>query len=520
MIVDAFKFGSALPAEFDLCIVGAGAAGLSIAWKLRESGLKITVLESGGTDKAPNAPDDAASALNAGLSNFDDYPFQSSRARGVGGTTALWTGACVPLNSEDFEKRDWVPNSGWPIRYEDLAPYYTDAAPLFDLVDTSPYSHHVKRSPFHGGDLESKYVQIMQDRHFAKRHADWMTRSKAVVVVTGATAAGFLMTDGEKAVRGVRFCSPDGTGHVIKAKATVLACGGIEVPRLLLNAQPDIFAALGPAMDNVGRYHMEHPIKSLGIVKIPDARNHVTAFTNHKPTGGAALQGIFSLSPETRAKARLLNIQFHAYRYHALEADPAIMAIKKLANVRASSHTGLTSIAGPRQLARATRYVGWHFWNKASKNARFDHVRLQGFVEQEPDPNNRVTLSEKTDCFGHRLPHLFFTESDRLKDSISRTLEITAQSLTHRGYPEVSVEESDLRHLEHYGGYGLHHMGGTRMSDDPASGVVDKNCKVHGLSGLYVASSSVFPTGGAANPTLTICALALRLSEHLANALK
>ncbi len=520
MIVDAHEFGVAQPAEVDVCIVGAGAAGLSVAWRLRDSGLKITILESGGTETAPNAPDERADALNAGTSNLSDYPFQSSRARGIGGTTALWTGACVPLNSEDFEKRDWVPYSGWPIRYDDLASYYEEAAPLFDLVDTSSNFHNLTQSPFHGRDLESKYAQITQKRHFAKRHADWVTRSKAVAVIAGATVAGFLIADDEKAVRGIRFCSPDGVEHTIKARATVLACGGIEVPRLLLSAKPDIAAALGPAMDNVGRFHMEHPIKSLGIVQVPDARNQVAAFTNMRVTGGAALQGIFSLSAQTRAKAKLLNIQFHAYRYHALEADPAIMALKKLANPRAPSQSGMASIADPRQLARVTRYVGWHFWNKASRHARFDHVRLQAFVEQEPDPDNRITLSEKTNRFGHRLPHLFLTESDRLKDSIARTLDIMAQSLTDRGYPDVVVDQNKLRHLEHYGGYGLHHMGGTRMSDDPVSGVVDKDCKVHGLAGLYVASSSVFPTGGAANPTFTICALALRLSDHLATALK
>lgn len=520
VIVGAHEFGATQPAAVDLCIVGAGAAGLAMAWRLREAGLKIAMLESGGTQTAPNAPDESADALNAGISNLSDYPFQSSRARGIGGTTALWTGACVPLNAEDFEKRDWVPYSGWPIRYNDLATYYKDAAPLFDLVEPPSNAHLLAQSPFDGGDLEAKYAQIMQKRHFAKRHADWITRSKSLTVITGATVAGFLMTAGGKAVNGVRFCSPDGVAHSLNARTTVLACGGIEAPRLLLSAQQDVAAALGPAMENVGRFHMEHPIKSLGIVKIPSARDHVAAFTNMQPTEGAALLGIFSLSPRTRAKAELLNVQFHTYRYHAFERDPAVMALKKLANPNAPSQSDMASIAGPRQLARVARYVGWHYWNKASRKAPFDHVRLQAFVEQEPDPHNRITLSDKTDRFGQRLPHLCLTESDRLKDSITRTLDIMAKSLADRGYPDVVVDQNKLRHLEHYGGYGLHHMGGTRMSDDPASGVVDKNCKVHGLGGLYVASSSVFPTGGAANPTLTICALALRLSDHLVNELK
>ncbi|MEL6417816.1 MAG: GMC family oxidoreductase, partial [Pseudomonadota bacterium] len=122
--------------------------------------------------------------------------------------------------------------------------------------------------------------------------------------------------------------------------------------------------------------------------------------------------------------------------------------------------------------------------------------------------------------YGQPLPQLALNESALMKDSLSRTLDIVASSLAERGLTDVQLGEDQVRHLEHYGGYGLHHMGGTRMSAEPSNGVVDADCRIHGMANLFVASSSVFPTGGAANPTLTICALALRLADHLANMLK
>lgn len=520
MILTAGSFFQTNPESIDVLIVGAGAAGISLAWRLEGTGLKVCVLESGGQDAKPFAPDAKASALNAGLSNLEDYPFEASRARGLGGTTALWTGACVPLNRDDFLPRDWIAASGWPIRYEDMLPYYAAAAPLFDLVDASSYQHLVDTSPFQGSGLFASFAQIAQNRNFGKRHQHWLSRSNTTNVVMGATVTGFECTASGKAVNGVRVVDPQGVEHVLSSVYTVLACGGIEVPRQLLSAKAQIGAALDCAMENVGRFHMEHPIRSLGTIKLPDARKRVLAFTNMQRTKGAALQGIFSLDPEVRERERLLNIQFHMYRYNPMEADPAIVALKARFDASAAVGDTRNGFSSPRDIWKCAKYAAWHSWNKAARSAWFDHVRLLGFLEQEPDAENRITLSDETDRYGQRLPHLYSKESEMMTYSVSRSLAIIQKSLESRGYPECTLGAHRVAHLEHYGGYGLHHMGGTRMSHEPATGVVDKNCKVHGIADLFVASSSVFPTGGAANPTLTICALALRLADHIAKLLQ
>lgn len=520
MFLDATALSQAGPPEADLCIVGAGAAGLAMAWHLRDSPLRIVLLESGGTTQNPAAPDAAASALNAGLSNHSDYPFQTSRARGFGGTTALWTGACVPLDDDDFQERDWVPHSGWPIGPEELAPYYHVSASIFGMVDPGPHLARVQSSPFHGGAMEARFAQITRQGQFAPRFAPMVAGSQSATCILGATVTGFEVAEGGRMVTGVRIMDSAANQHVIPARATVIATGGIEAPRLLLTALDQIGAAMGPSANVIGRYHMEHPIRSLGVVHVPNATDRMTAFTNLKETGEAALQGIFGLNRETRQRERLLNVHFRAYRFHRLENDPAIIRLKNVARREEPVLGAVARASVFSDFAKCATYGAWHVWNKSSRGAWFDHVRLQGFVEQEPDPDNRITLSDQTDRYGQPLPHLTLNESALMKDSLSRTLDIVATSLAERGLTDVQLGEDKVPHLEHYGGYGLHHMGGTRMSAEPSNGVVDADCRIHGMANLFVASSSVFPTGGAANPTLTICALALRLADHLANMLK
>lgn len=510
MFIHATDLSQSGLAQADVCIVGAGAAGLSMAQRLAGSGLSIVLLESGGLVKTP---DPAADGLNAGTSSLEDYPFQASRARGFGGTTSLWTGACVRLEADDFEPRDWVPYSGWPIRICDIEPYYREAEPLFGMVDPTGHLPRIQDAPLHGGGLMAGFAQLTQMPHFGVNHQALVAGAKDVTCILGATVTGFSMSGGGQHIDGVTITDTGGASHEVQARATVLATGGIEAPRLLLLAAPELHAAMGRSADAIGRYHMEHPIRSLGVIKVPDARNAVLGFTDVTPTDGADLQGMFGLSEDVRRKERLLNLHFRAYRFHALEDDAAIVRLKRVTSGGDRNLWSILRQFDPRAVAKSVRYGAWHLLNKSFRQAQFDHVRLLALVEQEPDPANRITLSQQRDRFGLPLPHLELTESARMKDSVARTLDAMGRALDERGLRDHRLGEAP--HLSHYGGYGLHHMGGTRMSDDPAQGVVDANCCVHGMANLYIASSSVFTTGGAANPTLTIAALALRLSDHL-----
>lgn len=508
MFIKATDLGQSTEPEFDLCIVGAGAAGISIAQRLVGSGLRVALLESGA---GLAGKDEDADDLNKGVSSLADYPFQTSRTRGFGGTTALWTGACVPLSADDFEARDWVPHSGWPITSEELDPYYKAAAPLFGLVDPEPFLPDVEGSPLHGAGLEAWFAQITRIPHFGKNHRAHLERAENVTCISGATVTGLRTTSDGRRVVAVDVRDPQSDLHSIEARNFVLATGGLEAPRQLLLAPPEMQAAMGRSFEAVGRYHMEHPIRSLGVIKVPDGQRRVTAFTDLTATTGADLQGVFGLSEEVRRREKLLNLHFRAYRFNALEDDPVIVRLKSVASEGRA--IGAADVFNPASLVKLLRYGSWHLWNKKQRSARFDHIRLLAFLEQEPDADNRITLSDTKDRFGMPLPHLQLTESHQMQQSVARSLEVMSDALRQNGLPDHRLGEDD--HLTHYGGYGLHHMGGTRMSADPARGVVDSTCRVHGLNNLFVASSSVFSTGGAANPTLTISALALRLADYL-----
>ena len=258
---------------------------------------------------------------------------------------------------------------------------------------------------------------------------------------------------------------------------------------------------------------MEHYYKTVGVLPLGPHRPQVLPFTNFSPLGQTQGLGTFGLNDAVRQRHRLLNMHLRCYRYSPLEDRPAVIAAKQLAG---SEHRGETL----RQLLQTDwpvlpRYVGWHLWNKLQRSAPFTQVRLQAWLEQEPEPHNRITLSSQRDALGQPLAHLSLRFSDRMAESLEQSLKHVDLALQSHGFGPLEYAPERLAHLTPYDKMGLHHMGATRMHVSPRQGVVDANCRVHDLANLYIAGSSVFPTGGAANPTLTIVALALRLAEHL-----
>ncbi len=515
MFVDARTLSEGIQEDCDICVVGAGAAGLSLVVRLRATGLKVLILESGKmTDGA--VPGD----LGGGTSNHADYPFVTSRARAFGGTTKRWAGACIPLDAADFERRAWVPNSGWPIGLDDLAQYYRDAEEIFGMVPANPFEGDLKASPLSADGLETRIVQLRK-LDLGQTYRRLVAKARSVTCWLNATATE-LDTDGTGArVTSVTVRTPTGKRLTVHPRAVVLASGGLETPRLMLASNTRHPAGLGNAHDMVGRFHMEHPIRSLAVLPIADHQESFLPFTNQTRQSGSRFLGTFGVSQEVRAQRGLLDLQLRLYRYHPLEDDPAVVAAKALARVDRVGGSERPwaigrSVTNPSSLPRLGRYLAWHYSNKIRRNARFDHVRLMAFVEQEPDPENRVTLSRQTDGLGQALPHLDYRESALMEQSIRDSLSIVSGALARRGYPGLRFAPEEVSHLKHYTQYGLHHMGSTRMAESPTRGVVDRDCRVFGVPNLFVASSSVFATGGSANPTLTISALALRLADHLA----
>jgi len=520
MFLDARHVPRGASLTADICIVGAGAAGLSIAQRLAGTGLIILLVESGGL-RIEHEPQ----MLNRGTSNHVDYPFKTSRVRAFGGTTTRWTGACIPLDRVDFESRPWLAHSGWPIGLDDLTSYYDIAASVFGIPPTASFQEQLNRSPFSSGNLESKAVFYSTPLDLGRKYRGMIGRAHAITCILNGSATQLYPGGSGKRVDSLEIRSQTGNLFTVRPRAVVLAAGGIENARLLLasnSAQP---AGLGNTNDTVGRYYMEHPIKAVGILPVASRGFDALPYTNRVQIRAAEAQGTVGLSRECRTKEMLLDMHLRFYRYHRLEGRPAVIAAKAAA-------LELTVADWQAVLAKVWRrhrssigtevlpYVVWHVWNKLNIRARFEYVRFAAFVEQEPDPANRITLSSAKDAHGFPMPHLHYHESDFMKKSIRRSLGLMRAAFRAKGYGNLRFETGSIAHLAHYDKYGLHHMGSTRMSDDPRHGVVDRNCQVHGMTNLFIVGSSVFSTGGAANPTFTIVALSLRLADHLCKVIR
>ncbi|MEO1238700.1 MAG: GMC family oxidoreductase [Pseudomonadota bacterium] len=318
-------------------------------------------------------------------------------------------------------------------------------------------------------------------------------------------------------VEALKVQRADGAAFEVVAKHYVLAAGGLETPRLLLASRALAPNGLGNAHDVVGRYHMEHPIRSVGVVSLTRRARGISDFTEiraHQTVRGQATLGLPTVA---RRANGLLDLHARAYRFHPLERDAVVMSAKALLGVGqpppGDRHLSLRQVfAGS---GKVIRYGAWHYRQKLWPKRMPSHLRLLAFVEQEPDPDNRITLSRQKDRFGTPLPHLTHNESAKMRRSIDKTMELIDHRFRQSGIGTIDYAPETLDDLKHHNGYGLHPMGSTRMSADPQTGVVDANLKVHGIANLHIVGSSVFPTGGAANPTLSIVALALRLARHL-----
>lgn len=261
-------------------------------------------------------------------------------------------------------------------------------------------------------------------------------------------------------------------------------------------------------------------MRAVGILPVGSQGPALRPFTDRGLAGGLDVIGTVGLSREVRERHGLLDLHLRVFRFHPLEASaPVIRGKEGWRRLSSGTEGSRLSAIGPLGAAlrpAVPRYLAWHVLGKLFRRTPFDHVRFTAFLEQEPDPENRITLGERRDRYGQPLPHLTWRESGFMRDSHQRSLELLDAEFRNCGFGRLQHREDEIAYLEGYHQYGLHHMGSTRMSDDPRQGVVDRDCRVHGIRNLFIAGSSVFPTGGAANPTWTIAALAARLAHHLA----
>lgn len=523
--IDLRADGDAVPhAACDVCIVGTGPAGATLARELSGTGLRVTVLESGGVER--DLDTDCLSEIeNAGRPrNLDQW---AVRNRIVGGSSHTWGGRCAPFDEIDFEERPWVPGSGWPAALGDLTPYLDRTASHLGLAVGSGFSDDRfwtlagRRQPSGVPDPERLlpfFWQFSRDdaETYPFEYMRFGRRLDArvgpnVTLVTGATVLRVDPVESGRAVRSVEFAGPDGRRWTLAAATVVLCAGGIENSRLLLSSDTVTPGGLGNAADLVGRHLMDHLRGPVGLFEVAGSEALQKRLGRYNLRRHLFRAG-YRLSPHVQREEQLLNCA--AWLGEVWASDDPWSALRRIAGgtLRATD-----AVAVARNVGFLSRGARDYFVERNGVPRKLDALELVCMVEQRPDPESRVTLSGQRDRFGMRLPRVDWRSHSDESRTMRRMAELLAEELPRIGLPaprlagwvrdaaDFPLDFVDVAHP----------TGTTRMSDDPGSGVVDADCRVHGVDGLYVAGTSVFPTGGHCNPTQMIVALAVRLADHL-----
>lgn len=508
--------------ECDVCIIGAGAAGISIARRFLGGRQSVLVLESGGLGF-----EESTQALyafeNAGLPRSRD-----TRFRLFGGTTAAWDGRCAMLSEVDFSPRPWLAHSGWPIGAADLLPYSLAAHGACGLAsDDLPtqFARGVGRA-FPALAPDKLRLHLWQfgpggPKRFGTAHREDFESSRNVHVLLHANATRIEAAPGGAAVEAVRIQTLEGKQARVRARFVVLCAGGIENARLLLLSNDVAAAGLGNSRDLVGRFLMDHPRRVAGTIVARDPYRFADAFLSHRlPDGTRLLPGV-ELSPDLQARQGLLNCGALFFAQTSGESGTAALR-RLLGRPEGDSQPGglLRDVARvmtdlDEVLINARRKV----LEPAKEQVSTPQVvTMLCDVEQSPNPASRVTLARDRDALGLNQARIEWQVTEAERRTVRAITVAVGEEFGRLGLGRVRLDEAlvpeegppDFTEAHH-------HMGTTRMASDPSQGVVSPDGQVFGIANPYVAGSSVFPTSGHVNPTLTLVALSLRLADHLAS---
>jgi choline dehydrogenase-like flavoprotein len=552
LIEDARHLPQGYILNTEICIIGAGAAGITSALELAGLGKDVALLEAGGWHADSRLDSDLDGEI---VSPGHHAPLAECRSRQLGGTTALWVGRCLPLDPIDLEKRPHVPYSGWPIGWQELESHYPRAN---HYCHTGPYAYEVETAlpqaskSLIPGLKEGVLITNRLERwslptRFGRHHRGALNSSQRIRVLLNATCTRIALNPRSRIVESIVAASKPGRLFQVRAQAFVLAAGGLETTRLLMTSKDTDPKGIGNRYDLLGRFYMGHVFGSAAVIQFLSNIDPAMHGFERDAEGVYCRRRIW-LSPENQRKEGLLNTVFWTSNTSAANPDhcsgilsAAYIALSlpglrdKLAPLpirqmflgkleRQSCWPHLRNIA--RNLPQTSAFGVYYLYKRLFARRRIpalfvrtptNRYDLSYHAEQAPDRNSRVTLSDAVDRFGIPKLRVDLRYSKLDVDSVVRAHEVLAAELHRQGIAAITYKRDEVHsHVLEQAADGYHQIGTTRMAASERDGVVNEDCRVHGVKNLYVCSSSVFPTSGHANPTLTIVALAVRLAHYLA----
>lgn len=541
MLRDARHVLNGTHIDCDLCVIGGGAAGLTIARELAGSSCSVVLLEGGGLEV-----DGISQALYAGRNVGLPYErLTTARSRYLGGSTNCWGGFSRPLEPGDFAERPWIAGSGWPIPRDTMMPYYERSQSVLGLgpfdYDNDFWMERVGGPKAElipvdedGDGFENRVAQLSPPIRMGEAYRAEIGRAANITAFLNANVTGLDTNSTATAVERVQVRTLDGPSFTVGARLFVLCCGGIENARILLLSNKVQAAGLGNGNDLVGRYFADHPRFKTPPIRLTRQGRHRTLYDVslclarrrlRRPHPSVAL----ALAPTAALQERhaLPNSRTYlvaSYHSGALEAFKAMRDLRLLPSrhscrrfgVSEDESVSLLRNAGPRILRSMPQLAHALFDSMVDPGWLPRRFTLETVLEPVPNPDSRVTLDHATDPFGCNLPRVDWRLTEQDRRGAAETQRLLREDLLRRGL--ITTDERPGESAEATMadvGWCWHHMGTTRMHESPRHGVVDPEGRVHGVGNLYIAGSSVFPTMGADHPTMTIVALALRMTDRI-----
>ncbi len=543
MLINTNEIETGSVIQTEICIVGGGAAGITMGLEFEKAGIGCVILESGGFSR-----DEATSDLYRGSSIGIPYDFSDgTRSRFLGGSTNCWGGFCRPWDQSAFDHRSWVNASGWPIGREELEPYYARSHDVLNVPEQEyqpeqwvgmgnepalgpgkDFPVKATRLPVDHERVEEIISQFSPPLRMGEVHRQLMRTSPHLHLYLKANVVDIQCNPWGGAVESVRIRTLKGVSATVRAKYFVLAAGGIENARLMLSSNRQHSMGIGNRYDLVGRYFQDHPRFLNGTVEfnepyrfnpLYDIKFHI--IVDDLIIGNSRISGQLRLPLAVQKQHGLLDAQVW---FRSLYAGEDAQIAKTLYRMRQrvlgkwSPFVGLGADLG-HLLSHPLDSAEYVLAHTTSSRRMVRSVTMEMIAEPEPDYNSRVMLGDDIDALGMRRAKIDWRLTQRVRDTVDTTFDLIARELEDKNIARVKLGPrindtgwpADME-----GTY--HHMGTTRMHDSPRHGVVDRNCQVHGMSNLFIAGSSVFPTSSSNHPTMTLVALALRLSDRLIKA--